>query len=333
MKTLKIGVVGAGRIGKLHVTNLMTRVSGANVVAVTDVVAESAKALAAQFGIPKVYGDYHELVNDPEIDAVFVCSSTDTHSAIAYDAVMAGKHVFCEKPIDFDLDRIKKVIDAVEKKGVKFQVGFNRRFDRNFKHVRDTVQAGTIGNPHIVMVTSRDPAPPPISYVKVSGGIFLDMMIHDFDMVRYLSGSEVTEVYTNGVVLVDPAIGEAGDVDTAIVTLKFANGAIGVINNSRKAVYGYDQRVEVFGSKGCITADNETPNLTTLYTEDGVMREKPLYFFLERYNDAFIAEEQGFVNSVLEDKPTLVNATDGLKPVLIAMAAKKSLETGMPVKL
>jgi len=333
MKTLKIGVVGAGRIGKLHVTNLMTRVSGASVVAVTDVVAASAKALAEQFGIPKVYGDYHELVNDPEIDAVFVCSSTDTHSIIAYDAVMAGKHVFCEKPIDFDLDRIKKVIDAVEKKGVKFQVGFNRRFDRNFKHVRDTVQAGKIGDPHIVMVTSRDPAPPPISYVKVSGGIFLDMMIHDFDMVRYLSGSEVTEVYTNGVVLVDPAIGEAGDVDTAIVTLKFANGAIGVINNSRKAVYGYDQRVEVFGSKGCITADNETPNLTTLYTEDGGMREKPLYFFLERYNDAFIAEEQGFVNAVLEDKPTLVNATDGLKPVLIAMAAKKSLETGEPVKL
>lgn len=333
MKTLRIGVVGAGRIGKLHVSNLMMRVSNATVVAVTDVVAESAKELAQKFGIPKVYGDYKELVNDPEIDAVFVCSSTDTHSIIAYDAVMAGKHVFCEKPIDFDLDRIKKVIDAVEKKGVKFQVGFNRRFDRNFKHVRDTVQAGMIGDPHIVMVTSRDPAPPPVSYVKVSGGIFLDMMIHDFDMVRYLSGSEVTEVFTNGVVLVDPEIGKAGDVDTAIVTLKFANGAIGVINNSRKAVYGYDQRVEVFGSKGCITADNETPNLTTLYTEGGVMREKPLYFFLERYNEAFIAEEQGFVDAVLEDKPTLVSATDGLKPVLIAMAAKKSLETGMPVKL
>lgn len=333
MKTLKIGVVGAGRIGKLHVANLMTRVTGATVVAVTDVIADSAKTLAAQFGIPKVYESYHELVNDPEIDAVFVCSSTDTHSAISYDAVMAGKHVFCEKPIDFDLDRINKVIDAVNKKGVKFQVGFNRRFDRNFKHVRDTVQAGTIGDPHIVMVTSRDPAPPPISYVKVSGGIFLDMMIHDFDMVRYLSGSEVTEVYTNGVVLVDPAIGEAGDVDTAIVTLKFANGAIGVINNSRKAVYGYDQRVEVFGSNGCITADNETPNLTTLYTESGVMRQKPLYFFLERYNEAFIAEEQSFVDAVVNDRPTLVNATDGLKPVLIAMAAKQSLETGMPVKL
>ncbi len=333
MKTLRIGVVGAGRIGKLHVSNLMTRVSGATVTAVTDVIAQNARELAAQYGIPNVYGDYRELVQDPEVDAVFVCSSTDTHSAISYDAAMAGKHVFCEKPIDHDLERIEKVIAAVEKTGVKFQVGFNRRFDRNFKRVRDAVQSGSVGDPHIIMVTSRDPAPPPVSYVKVSGGIFFDMMIHDFDMVRYLSGSEVTEVFANGAVLVDPAIGEAGDVDTAIVTLKFANGAIGVINNSRKAVYGYDQRVEVFGSQGCITADNETPNLTTLYTETGVMREKPLYFFLERYNDAFIAEAQGFVDAVLEDKPTLVDATDGLKPVLIAMAAQKSLETGMPVKL
>lgn len=333
MKRLNIGVVGAGRIGRLHVNNIMSRIPNATVLAISDVVGESAKALAEQWNIPRVYADYKQLVADPEVDAVLVCSSTDTHSIIAYDAVMAGKHVFCEKPIDFDLNRIQKVIEAVEQQGVKFQVGFNRRFDRNFKKVRDTVADGSIGDPHIVMVTSRDPAPPPISYVKVSGGIFLDMMIHDFDMVRYLSGSEVTEVYTNGVVLVDPAIGEAGDVDTAIVTLKFANGAIGVINNSRKAVYGYDQRVEVFGSKGCITAENETPSLTTLYTQEGVTREKPLYFFLERYNDAFIEEMAGFVNAVLEDKPTLVNATDGLKPVLIAMAAKESLETGKPVKL
>lgn len=333
MKPLQIGVVGTGRIGKLHVNNLMTRVKNAAVVAVSDVVPESARALAAQWSIPKVYADYKALVQDPEVQAVLVCSSTDTHSTIAYDAVQAGKHVFCEKPIDFDLGRIQKVIDAVQAAGVKFQVGFNRRFDRNFKKVREQVQQGAIGDPHIVMVTSRDPAPPPVEYVKVSGGIFLDMMIHDFDMVRYLSGSEVTEVFANGAVLVDPSIGEAGDIDTAIVTLKFANGAIGVINNSRKAVYGYDQRVEVFGSKGCITADNETPNLTTLSTSEGVTREKPLYFFLERYNDAFIEEMNGFVQAVLEDKPTLVNATDGLKPVVIAMAAKKSLETGMPVRL
>lgn len=333
MEPLKIGVVGAGRIGKLHVENLMTRVKDATVVAVSDVVQESAQALAQQWNIKKVHPDYQALIADPEVEAVLVCSSTDTHSLIAYEAARAGKHVFCEKPIDFDLARIQKVIDAVKESGVKFQVGFNRRFDRNFKRVRDAVKGGEIGDVQIVMVTSRDPAPPPISYVKVSGGIFLDMMIHDFDMVRYLSGSEVTEVFANGAVLVDPAIGEAGDVDTAIVTLKFANGAIGVINNSRQAVYGYDQRVEVFGSKGCMTADNETANLTTLSTAAGVVREKPLYFFLERYNDAFIEEMNGFVQAIRNDTPTLVDATDGLKPVLIAMAAKKSLETGMPVKL
>lgn len=333
MKTLKIGVVGAGRIGKLHVSNLMTRVAGVEVVGVTDVILDSAKALAEKWNIKKVYADYKELVADPEIDVVFVCSSTDTHSIIALAAVQAGKHVFCEKPIDFDLDRIQQVIDAVKEKKVKFQVGFNRRFDRNFKKVHDTVAAGTLGDPHIVIVTSRDPEPPPVSYVKVSGGIFYDMMIHDFDMVRYLSGSEVTEVYTNGAVLVDPGIGEAGDVDTAIVTLKFANGAIGVINNSRKAVYGYDQRVEVFGSKGCMTADNETASTTTLSCADGVIKEKPLYFFLERYNDAFIAEVTGFIDAIREDKPTLVDATDGLKPILIARAATESLKTGLPVKL
>jgi len=333
MKPLKIGVVGTGRIGKLHVSNLMTRVKDAAVVAVSDVVPESAQALAAQWNIQKVYADYKALIADPDVEAVLVCSSTDTHSMIAYDAVQAGRHVFCEKPVDFDLDRIRRVVDAVNEKGVKFQVGFNRRFDRNFKRVREAVQKGEIGDPQIVMVTSRDPAPPPVSYVKVSGGIFLDMMIHDFDMVRYLSGSEVTEVFASGAVLVDPAIGEAGDVDTAIVTLKFANGAIGVINNSRRAAYGYDQRVEVFGSKGCITADNETANLTTLSTAAGVVREKPLYFFLERYNDAFIEEMNGFVQAVQNDTPTLVGAEDGLKPVRIALAAKKSLVTGMPVRL
>ena len=333
MKTLRIGVVGAGRIGKLHVSNLMTRVSNATVVAVTDVVAESAKELAQKFGIPKVYGDYKELVNDPEIDAVFVCSSTDTHSIIAYDAVMAGKHVFCEKPIDFDLDRIKKVIDAVEKKGVKFQVGFNRRFDRNFKHVRDTVQAGMIGDPHIVMVTSRDPAPPPVSYVKVSGGIFLDMMIHDFDMVRYLSGSEVTEVFTNGVVLVDPEIGKAGDIDTAIITLKLDNGATAVIDNCRAACYGYDQRAEVFGTKGCVAISNDSDSNAVYSCKDGVIAEKPMFFFLERYMMAYANEVNQFVEAIVNDTPTPVNANDGLQPVLIGLAAKKSVDEHRPVKI
>jgi len=333
MKKVRVGVVGTGRIGKLHIDNLIKRVQGAEVAAVADIMAENSMEWIKDAGIPNVYTDYKKIIEDDSIEAVFVCSSTDTHSQIAYDAVTAGKHVFCEKPIDYDLGRIAKVIDAVEKAGVKFQVGFNRRFDRNFKKVHEAVKNGLVGDPHIIRVASRDPAPPPVSYVKVSGGIFLDMMIHDFDMVRYLSGDEVVEVYASGAVLIDPAIGEAGDVDTALVTLKFAKGALGIIDNSRKAVYGYDQRVEVFGSKGCITADNETANLTTLYSENGVVREKPLYFFLERYNEAFVEEVNCFINAVLEDKPVPVGAVDGLKPVLIAMAAQKSLITGMPVKL
>ncbi len=334
-KKIRIGVIGAGRIGKLHTENLVFSVKGAEVAAIADVMMDDAKREWAKgLGIEKVGNDYKEIINDPSIDAIFVCSSTDTHSIISYEAVKAGKHVFCEKPIDHDLDEIRKVLAAVKEAGVKYQVGFNRRFDKNFKAVRDAVAAGKVGRTEVIKVTSRDPEPPPISYVKVSGGIFFDMMIHDFDMVRYLSGSEVVEVSANGTVLVNPEIGEAGDVDTAIVSLKFANGAIGVIDNSRRAAYGYDQRIEVFGSEGCMTADNETANNTTLSTAAGVLKEKPLFFFLERYNEAYINEAQSFVNAIVNDTDTIVGAIDGLKPVLIAQAAQKSLELGgVPVKV
>lgn len=333
-KKLKIGIIGAGRIGKLHANNLVNRVPDAELVAVSDVYAPAAKELAEKLNIPKWYDDYRRILEDRDIDAVFICSSTDTHSPISIEAARAGKHIFCEKPIDHDLDKIKVVLEEVERAGVKYQVGFNRRFDRNFKHVHEVVQSGGIGDVQIVKVTSRDPEAPPLSYVKVSGGIFVDMTIHDFDMVRYLSGSEVTEVSAVGACLVNPEIGAAGDVDTCIITLRFANGALGVIDNSRQAVYGYDQRIEVFGSKGCITADNETPNNTTLYTADGVTKEKPLWFFLERYNDAFIAEENAFVDACLNDHPTAVGAFDGLQPVRIAIAAKESCEKGgVPVKV
>ena len=333
-KKLRIGVIGAGRIGKLHSNNLVTRVPNAELAAVSDVYEPAAKELAEKLGVANYYNDYHKILEDPTIDAVFICSSTDTHSPISIEAAKAGKHIFCEKPIDHDLDKIKEVLEEVKKAGVKYQVGFNRRFDRNFKHVHDVVANGGIGDVHIVKVTSRDPEAPPLSYVKVSGGIFVDMTIHDFDMVRYLSGSEVEEVSAVGTCLVNPEIGEAGDVDTCIITLKFANGALGVIDNSRQAVYGYDQRIEVFGSKGCITADNETANNTTLYTVDGVKKEKPLWFFLERYNDAFIAEECSFVEACLNDTDTAVGAFDGLQPVLIGLAAKESCEKGgVPVKV
>ena len=332
-KKIKLGIIGAGRIGKLHAENVIYNINYVEVKSISDLYADKIEDWAHGLGIKNVCRDYREILNDPEIDAVMICSSTDTHSQITIEAAAAGKHIFCEKPIDYDLDRIHSALNAVKKAGVKFQIGFNRRFDHNFKKVHDLVAEGKIGQPHIIKITSRDPAPPPIEYVKVSGGIFLDMTIHDFDMARYLSGSEVVEVYTNAAVLVDPEIGKAGDVDTALITLKFANGAIGVIDNSRKAAYGYDQRVEVFGSKGSAAVSNDLPSSAVLSTEEGVFSEKPKYFFLERYKDAFVAEVKEFFDCILNDKEPTVSGIDGLKPVLIGMAAKKSYETGLPVKL
>jgi len=332
-KKVKVGVIGAGRIGKIHTENIKFHIPEAEVEAVSDINVHGIRKWAESLGIQKIVNDYKEILNNPEIDAVLVCSPTNTHTQITIEAAEAGKHIFCEKPIDYDLDRIDAALKAVEKAGVKFQIGFNRRFDHNFKKVRDMILEGKIGKPHILKITSRDPAPPPIEYIRVSGGIFLDMTIHDFDMARYLSGSEVSEVYVNGAVLVDPAIGEEGDIDTAVITLKFKNGAIGVIDNSRKAAYGYDQRVEVFGSKGCITAANDTPTTTVLSTEEGVVCDKPKYFFLERYTDSFITEVKCFIEAIIRNTDTPVVGIDGLKPVLIGLAAKRSLKEGKPIKL
>ena len=243
------------------------------------------------------------------------------------------KHIFCEKPIALNPEIIRNALAEVDKSGVKLQVGFNRRFDPNFSAVQQQVASGALGDPHSIRITSRDPAPPPAEYVASSGGMFLDMTIHDFDMARFLSGGEVTEVHAYGAVLVDPEIGKAGDIDTAVISLKFANGALGIIENSRKAVYGYDQRVEVFGAKGTAMADNNTPTSMIVLNESGTIRDKPLYFFLERYKTAFVAEMQAFVDAIREDKTTLVSGKDGLVPVLIAMAAKESLKTGKPVQV
>jgi len=333
-KQLRIGVIGSGRIGKLHADNLVNRVPGAKLEAVSDVNLQAAKDLANKHGVTKVFDDYNQLLTDPEVDAVFICASTDMHYPISIAAAKAGKHIFCEKPIDHDLGRIEEVLAEVKKAGVKYQVGFNRRFDRNFKHVRKIVQDGGVGDVHIVKVTSRDPEAPPLSYVKSSGGIFMDMTIHDFDMVRYLTGSEVEEVSVFGAGLVNPDIIKEGDVDTCIISLRFKNGALGVIDNSRQAVYGYDQRIEVFGSKGCITADNERANNTVHYTAASVTMEKPLWFFLERYNEAFVEETRSFVDACLNGTEVEVGAFDGLQPVKIAIAAQKSYEQGgAPVKV
>jgi myo-inositol 2-dehydrogenase / D-chiro-inositol 1-dehydrogenase len=330
---LRFGVIGAGRIGKIHATNLATRIPGVEVATIADVNLEAARELAVRLHVTKAVDDYHVLLSDPGIDAVAICSSTDTHAQIVVEAAQAGKHIFCEKPIDLDLAKIDVALEAVEKAGVKLQIGFNRRFDPNFRKVRTMIAEGKIGTPQIIRITSRDPAPPPLSYIKVSGGLFLDMTIHDFDMARYLSGSEVEEIYTAAGVMVDPGIGEAGDVDTAVIILRFANGAIGTIDNSRKAVYGYDQRVEVFGSEGMVQAQNNTPDNDVYFNAEGVHSAKPLYFFLERYMESFIEEQKHFVQSIRENITPPVIGMDGRIPVLMGMAAKKSYLENRPVKL
>lgn len=333
MKRLKLGVIGTGRIGKVHIATLVQSVPEADVVAVADVNIEGAKELAAQFGISFVSADYKEVINHPEVDAVVICSPTDTHAKYIVESAQAGKHIFCEKPVDLSLDVIRNAIEEVKKAGVKLMVGFNRRFDPNFKKVHDMVAAGKIGDPSILKITSRDPAPPPAQYIAVSGGMFLDMTIHDFDMARYIVGSEVTEVYVKAAVLVDPAIGEAGDVDTAIITLTFENGALGVIDNSRKAVYGYDQRLEIFGTNGMVTAENNFPDNHRYFTGDGIYGALPLNFFMDRYLDAYSNELKAFCDAIINDRPVPVGGEDGLMSVAIGLAAKKSVAEGRPVKL
>nr|WP_212693793.1 inositol 2-dehydrogenase [Vallitalea guaymasensis] len=330
---MNVGIIGVGRIGRVHAQSISNNIPDVTIKAVSDVRLDGVKEWAKGYGIENVYDDYHKILDDKEIDAVLVCSSTDTHAQISIEAAQAGKHVFCEKPIDYDLDRINNVLKEVEKAGVKFQVGFNRRFDHNFNRINQVTKDGVIGDAHIIKITSRDPEPPPIEYVKVSGGMFFDMTIHDFDMARFQAGCEATEVYAVGASLVDPEIGKAGDVDTAVITIKFENGAIAIIDNSRKAAYGYDQRVEVFGSEGSIEAKNDTETNTILRTKEAVSSDKPLYFFLERYMGSFVEEMKQFFEAIRNDTETPVKGIDGLNAVVIAMAAKKSLEEGRPVKI
>lgn len=331
---IKVGIIGAGRIGKVHITSISTRVKDAVIKTVADpFMNEETAAWAKRMGAAHTTTDYHEIIEDPEIDAVLICSSTDTHSPISLEAIRAGKHVFCEKPIDHDVEKIKEVIAALEGTNLKYQVGFNRRFDHNFEAVQQAVAAGKIGAPQIIKITSRDPEPPGIDYVKVSGGMFLDMTIHDFDMVRFLAGCDATEVYVQGANLVDPAIGEAGDVDTAVITLQMENGAIAVIDNCRKAVYGYDQRAEVFGSEGMVAVNNDTQSQAVISNAQGVTGEKPLFFFLERYMDAYGKEITAFIDAIVNDTETPLGVMDGLKPVLMGLAAKKSCEEHRPVKI
>ena len=331
---INLGIIGAGRIGRVHTESICTQIPNARVKILASPSMDSAReAWAKNMGVERVTRDYREILEDQEIDAVLICSATDTHSHISIEAIEAGKHVFCEKPIDHSIEKIRQVQEALEQHPVKYQVGFNRRFDHNFEAVQRAVAAGKIGNPHIIRITSRDPEPPSLDYIKVSGGMFLDMTIHDFDMARFLAGCNAEEIYVQAAVMVDPAIGDAGDVDTAVITMKMENGTIVTIDNSRKAVYGYDQRVEVFGSEGMIEVSNDTVSSAVISTTEGVTGEKPLHFFLERYMQSYAKEIQCFIQAIEQNTDTPLGILDGLEPVRMGLAARKSLGEHRPVKL
>lgn len=332
---ITLGIIGAGRMAKVHIRSIVTGVSGVRLKAAADpYMTKETEVWLRGMGIEEIYLDYKQILADPQIDAVMICSSTDTHAPISMEAIAAGKHTFCEKPVDQDFTNILPIVDALaKKKHLKYQVGFNRRFDHNFRALRDTVDSGRLGDIHFLRICSRDSVTPPASYVRVSGGIFLDMMIHDIDMIRFLSKSDVEEVYAIGNVLIDQYFADEGDIDTAIVTCKLKNGAMAVIDNSRKAVYGYDQRAEIHGSKGCAEIRNDEKNTILVSTAEGVCGNGPVADTLERYIPAYAAEIASFVKAIEEDRDTEVNVNDGLQSVLIGLACKKSLLENRPVKL
>ncbi|MCK0190007.1 inositol 2-dehydrogenase [Arenibacter sp. F20364] len=331
MTKVKFAVAGLGRIGKIHLENLL-QMENVEVVAVMDPMEECRK-YAREKKIPNITNTYEELLMVAPFDAVVICSPTDTHANYVEMAAKAGLQVFCEKPLDLSMQRVVEVLKVVKEADIKLMLGFNRRFDKEFRKVHELVKQGAVGQPHLVKITSRDPGAPPVSYIKQSGGLFLDMTIHDFDMARFVVGKEIEEVYAKGAVLVDPAIGEAGDIDTAVVTLTYTDGTMAVIDNSREAAYGYDQRIEVFGSKGMAQADNNYEDSHRLYTHKGIQGSLPLHFFLERYAEAYKTEMSSFVKSLKNGDAVAVDGIDGLKSLQIGLAAIKSLKEKRPVKI
>jgi myo-inositol 2-dehydrogenase/D-chiro-inositol 1-dehydrogenase len=327
---LKIGLLGAGRIGHVHAQAISGHAESA-LIAVSDVNADAAAALAAQYGAQARSTD--AILADPAIDAVLIATSTDTHSDLIERATAAGKAVLCEKPVDLSLARAQACQRAATKTGKPVMIGFNRRFDPNFAALKAAADKGEIGKAELLSITSFDPAPPPVSYIKVSGGLFRDMMIHDFDMANFIMGAAPKTVSAVGTSIVDPEIGAAGDVDTAVVTLTYADGRIAVIKNSRRAVYGYDQRLELLGSEGLLQAQNMLENTVVKSTTAGVTGAKPTYFFLERYMPAYAAEWAAFVTAVTTGGSLPVTLDDGVAALAMAEAATRSAQTGQPVRL
>lgn len=330
--TLRVGVIGAGRIGSLHADLLQREVAGAEVAAVCDPVAGRASELAARLGV-QLAADAEEVIGSDEVDAVAICSSTDTHPALIELAVAAGKPVFCEKPLSLELGVVERLAQRSAVAGVPVQVGFNRRFDPSHRSVRDAVRAGAVGELHMVRITSRDPEPPPLEYTRVAGGLFLDMTAHDFDMARFVTGSEVVEVYARGAARVDPGIAELGDVDTALAVLVHADGCMTTIDNSRKARYGYDQRVEAFGSKGMARSENQPLHTGHLFTGEGEGATVLKPFFLDRYRESYRRGWEAFSAAVSDGGPAPVGIEDARRALAVGLAATRSMRDRRPVAI
>jgi myo-inositol 2-dehydrogenase/D-chiro-inositol 1-dehydrogenase len=328
---ISVGVIGAGRIGRLHAELLARRVPGASLGAVYDVHQPFARDVATDLDVPAA-GSVEEIL-DADVDAVAVCSSADTHVELIVAAARAGKAIFCEKPVSLDLQELDRGLEAVRRTGVPFQIGFNRRFDPAHASVAEAVAAGRIGEPHLVRISSRDPEPPPLEYVRTSGGLFLDMMIHDFDMARFVTRSEVVEVFARGAVRIQPEFAGAGDVDTALVTLVHANGCLTAIDNSRRAAYGFDQRVEVFGSLGMAASENPHAHTGVVTTAAGAERSPLPHFFLERYMTSYEREWEAFIGALRAGSAPPVDLQDARAPLVIGLAAWHSLHEGRPVTL
>ncbi len=331
MTSIRMGIAGVGRIGRMHAAILARQIPRATVVAVADAFADAAAEVAGDLRVRALTVD--ELIAAPDVDAVAICTPSESHVDLIVRAAEAGKAVFCEKPVSLDVSEVDRALAAVDRAGVPFMVGFNRRFDPGHRSVQRAVQSGQVGDVQLARITSRDPALPPPGYVDNSGGIFVDMTIHDFDMARYVVGSPVVEVFAKGAVLIDPAIGAAGDVDTAVVVLTHANGAITTIDNSRQAVYGYDQRVEVMGSAGMATSENVLKDYGRLYTADGISGTNLQHFFLDRYRESFVNEWVAFVDYVIDGGPSPVPGSAGRAPVIIGQAAWQSVREERPIRI
>lgn len=332
MKKINIAIIGVGRIGKIHLKNLLRHFPAVHVVGVADTYYPEAD-FKQEFKDILFSADPATIMSMPEVEAVLICTPTSSHAAMIEMAVESGKHIFCEKPVDLSLQRTKALVEKAKAANVKLMLGFNRRFDPDFLQARKNIQSGRIGDIQVVKITSRDPGLPPLDYIKNSGGLFMDMAIHDFDMARYMMGKEVKEVYAQGLVLVDKQVAEAGDIDTALTTLVFEDGTYAVIDNSRKAIYGYDQRLEIFGNNGMIQVENNQHNRNIIFDADGIHQSLPLDFFMDRYAASYLNEMQYFVDALTTGAALPVSGEDGLKATIIAVAAKKSVEEKRPVTI